>query len=76
MRAVELNIQGFRHARDAGLVVGGHTLLEGGQGGQAVQRATIQNRPAQRLGDAMRHRALAGRGGAIDGDDGGGGICR
>ncbi|MNQ37900.1 hypothetical protein D3C85_514570 [compost metagenome] len=76
VRAVEPNIQGFRHAGYAGFVVGGHPLLEGGQGGQTVQRATVQNRPAQRLGDAMRHRALAGRGGAIDRDDGSGGISR
>ena len=39
------------------------------QGRQAVQRARIEVMKAQLVGHAVRHRALAGSGGAVDGDD-------
>ena len=48
---------------------GGHALAHGGQGRQAVERAAVQHIPAQRLGDAVRHGALAGGGRPVDGDD-------
>ena len=51
------------------LVLGGHALAHGGQGRQAVERAAVQHIPAQRLGDAVRHGALAGGGRPVDGDD-------
>jgi hypothetical protein len=62
----------LRQSRQASLVVQGHAGCLGGIGGDPVDGAAVQIMETQRLRHQCRHRALAGGGRAVDGDDGNG----
>ena len=69
---LEADIQGLRQCCQCGLVLPGDALSPRCQRHDAVKRAGIEIVIAEPLCNQLRHRALAGSGRTIDGNDGNG----
>ena len=66
----ELHVQLLGDVGVAGLVVGRQARALPGIGHEAIQRAAVQQLPAEPVGDQARDRALARAARPVDGDDG------
>src|SRR5690606_3684774 len=70
--AVEIHVEVAGKGDEPVDVIGRHAGPDRGQAHEAVERPGVEVVPAERPGDALGHRPLAGGGRAVDGDDGSG----